>query len=78
MTVLYVMINVYFRMKVIVVEKDEPIEQEIDLTKIYNYKDFPDKVSGRCDNCGNTIFKSSVKDFVFLRECRQCGMKKSI
>ena len=78
MTVLYVMINVYFRMKVIVVEKDEPVEQEIDLTKIYNYKDFPDKVSGRCDNCGNTIFKSSVKDFVFLRECRQCGMKKSI
>jgi uncharacterized protein with PIN domain len=78
MTVLYVMINVYFRMKVIVVENDEPIEQEIDLTKIYNYKDFPDKVSGRCDNCGNTIFKSSVKDFVFLRECRQCGMKKSI
>ena len=78
MTVLYVMINVYFRMKVIVVEKDESIEQEIDLTKIYNYKDFPDKVSGRCDNCGNTIFKSSVKDFVFLRECRQCGMKKSI
>ena len=72
------MINVYFRMKVIVVEKDEPVEQEIDLTKIYNYKDFPDKVSGRCDNCGNTIFKSSVKDFVFLRECRQCGMKKSI
>ena len=41
-------------------------------------EDFPDKVSGRCDNCGNTIFKSSVKDFVFLRECRQCGMKKSI
>ena len=78
MTVLYVMINVYFRMKVIVVEKDEPVEQEIDLTKIYNYKVFPDKVSGRCDNCGNTIFKSSVKDFVFLRECRQCGMKKSI
>ena len=78
MTVLYVMINVYFRMKVIVVENDEPIEQEIDLTKVYNYKDFPDKVSGRCDNCGNTIFKSSVKDFVFLRECRQCGMKKSI
>ena len=65
-------------MKVIVVEKDEPIKQEIDLTKIYNYKDFPDKVSGRCDNCGNTLFKSSVKDFIFLRECRQCGMKKSI
>ncbi|WP_242321748.1 hypothetical protein [Bacillus cereus group sp. BfR-BA-01354] len=34
--------------------------------------------SGRCDNCGNTAFKSSVKDFIFLRECRQCGMKKII
>ena len=76
------MIIVYFKMKVIAVEKDGPFgqtnEQEIDLTKIYNYKDFPDKVSGRCDNCGNTLFKSSVKDFIFLRECRQCGMKKSI
>lgn len=36
------------------------------------------KISGRCDNCGNTAFKSSVKDFIFLRECRQCGMKKII
>ncbi|WP_252195840.1 hypothetical protein [Bacillus mycoides] len=36
------------------------------------------KISGRCDNCGNTSFKSSVKDFIFLRECRQCGMKKII
>lgn len=34
--------------------------------------------SGRCDNCGNTAFKSSVKNFIFLRECRQCGMKKII
>ncbi len=69
-------------MKVIIVENSESFEQsndqEIDLNKVYNYKEFPDKVSGRCDNCGNTIFKSSVKDFVFLRECRQCGMKKSI
>ena len=42
------MITVYFMMKVIVVEKDGPIkqtnEQEIDLTKIYNYKDFPIKL----------------------------------
>jgi|RhiMetdeSRZDD1v2_1073273.scaffolds.fasta_scaffold933273_1 hypothetical protein len=82
MIFLYDMIKVYFKMKVIIVEKDGPFEQineqEIDLTKIYNYKDFPDKISGRCDNCGNTLFKSSVKDFIFLRECRQCGMKKSI
>lgn len=34
--------------------------------------------SGRCDNCGSAQFKSSVKDYVFLRECRQCGMKKTI
>jgi rubredoxin len=53
-------------------------EQEYDLSKIYVYKEFPDKISGRCDNCGNTSFKSSVKDFIFLRECRQCGMKKII
>ena len=41
-------------------EKDDSLvqsnEQEYDLTKIYNYKEFPDKVSGRCDNCGNTPF----------------------
>lgn len=70
--------------KVIVVEKDNQLEQNFesenkyDLTKIYDYKEFPDKISGRCDNCGNTLFKSSVKDFVFIRECRNCGMKKSI
>ncbi|MCM3457565.1 hypothetical protein U0534_20915 [Bacillus atrophaeus] len=31
---------------------------------------------GRCDNCDYTLFKSSVKSGVFLRECRRCGMKK--
>ncbi|MCM3773729.1 hypothetical protein M3225_25105 [Priestia aryabhattai] len=36
------------------------------------------KNSGRCDNCNSAYFKSSVKGGVFLRECRQCGMKKSI
>ncbi|PEZ50154.1 hypothetical protein CN367_02900 [Priestia megaterium] len=36
------------------------------------------KVSGRCDNCNSAYFKSSVKGGVFLRECRQYGMKKSI
>lgn len=36
------------------------------------------KISGRCDNCGNSVFKSSVKDFIYLRECRKCGMKKII
>ena len=50
----------------------------IDLTKIYDYKDFPDKQSGRCDNCDNSHFKSRVNDGKFLRECRHCGMKKLI
>ena len=44
----------------------------------YDYAEFPDKVSGRCDNCNSSYFKSSVKGGVFLRECRECGMKKSI
>lgn len=29
---------------------------EIDLTKTYDYKDMPDLMSGRCDNCGNAHF----------------------
>ncbi len=53
-------------------------EQKYDLNKIYTYTEHPDKISGRCDNCGNTAFKSSVKNFIYLRECRKCGMKKSI
>ncbi|MEI2316482.1 hypothetical protein CN324_21555 [Bacillus anthracis] len=58
-------------------ENKEP-KQEYDLSKVYTYTEHPDKISGRCDNCGNTAFKSSVKNFIYLRECRQCGMKKSI
>ncbi|WP_436668800.1 hypothetical protein [Priestia megaterium] len=57
---------------------EEIKEQEIDLDKVYDYVEFPDKVSGRCDNCNSAYFKSSVKDGVFLRECRDWGMKKSI
>jgi hypothetical protein len=51
---------------------------EYDLEKIYDYEEYPDKISGRCDNCGNALFKSSVYNYVFVRECRQCGMKKRI
>ncbi|MCF6800090.1 hypothetical protein [Priestia megaterium] len=50
----------------------------LDLNKIHEYADLPDKVSGRCDNCNSAYFKSSVKGGVFLCECRGCGMKKSI
>ncbi|WP_169787420.1 hypothetical protein [Sporosarcina globispora] len=54
---------------------DQP---EYDFDKVYDYQDFPDKASGRCDNCGKAHFKSSVKDYVFIRECSNCGLKKSI
>ncbi|WP_404319263.1 hypothetical protein [Bacillus lumedeiriae] len=53
-------------------------EKKYDLTIVYDYKERPDIVSGRCDNCGNAQFKSSMKNTIFLRECRECGMKKSI
>ncbi|MGO4897494.1 hypothetical protein ACG2QI_00535 [Bacillus sp. GM2] len=49
-----------------------------DTTIVYDYKEYPDAHHGRCDNCDYTLFKSSVKDGIFLRECRRCGMKKSI
>lgn len=68
----------YIFAKVMAVEKEQTNENKYDVTKIYDYKEFPDKISGRCDNCGHALFKSSVKDFVFIRECRNCGMKKRI
>ncbi|AME08474.1 hypothetical protein [Bacillus sp. SDLI1] len=49
-----------------------------DVTVVYDYKEYPDVKYGRCDNCDCALFKSSVKSGVFLRECRRCGMKKSI
>ncbi|MEH7330973.1 hypothetical protein V7085_26600, partial [Priestia megaterium] len=32
----------------------------------------------RYDHCNSSYFKSSIKGGIFLRECRECGMKKSI
>ncbi|PFJ03208.1 hypothetical protein [Priestia megaterium] len=59
-------------------EQQEDKYSNIDLTKIYEYSDMPDKVSGRCDNCGSVRFKSSVGGGKFLRDCTNCGMKKNI
>lgn len=53
-------------------------QQEYDLSITYNIKEYPDIKSGRCDNCDNAQFKSSIKNAIFLRECRKCGMKKII
>ncbi|MCM3787467.1 hypothetical protein M3221_03435 [Domibacillus indicus] len=52
--------------------------QEIDLSITYNIREFPDIKSGRCNNCGNAHFKSSIKNMAFLHECRSYGMKKII
>ncbi|WP_241475611.1 hypothetical protein [Priestia flexa] len=59
-------------------EDTEELYANIDLTKTYEYKDLPDKISGRCDNCGSVRFKSSVGGGKFLRECTSGGMKKNI
>ena len=56
---------------------EEKEHQEIDLTKVYDYAEYPDKKSGRCDNCNSSYFKSSVKGGIFLRECRECGSATS-
>ncbi|WP_456363483.1 hypothetical protein [Priestia aryabhattai] len=53
-------------------------EEKYDLNKVYDYSEYPDIRSGRCDNCDSAAFKNSVSNGVFLRECRKCGMKKSI
>ncbi|MGG3159771.1 hypothetical protein ABEP50_29465 [Priestia megaterium] len=56
----------------------EEKKQEIDLNKLYDYAEYPDEKSGRCDNYNSSYFKSSVKGDVFLHGCYECGMKKSI
>ncbi|MFK2827153.1 hypothetical protein QYG89_16140 [Bacillus sp. B190/17] len=52
--------------------------KKYDLTIIYDYKEHPDILSGHCNNCENTPFKSPMKNNIFLRECCECNMKKSI
>ena len=59
-------------------EEKKDMYANIDLNKVYEYSEMPDKVSGRCDNCGSVKFKSSVGGGKFLRECTSCGMKKNI
>ncbi|MDI3411290.1 hypothetical protein QKW52_17715 [Bacillus sonorensis] len=49
-----------------------------DLTIVYDYNQYPDMHHGRCDNCDYTLFKSSVKNGQFLRECRALRHEKSI
>ncbi|QJX81087.1 hypothetical protein FDZ14_33825 (plasmid) [Priestia megaterium] len=53
-------------------------EQEISFLQAQMRVTLNIRISGRCDNCNLAYFKSSVKGGVFLHECRQCCMKKSI
>ncbi|PFE34909.1 hypothetical protein CN270_09345 [Priestia megaterium] len=59
-------------------ENNEEKYTNLELNKIYEYANLPDKVSGRCDNCNSAYFKNSVKSSVFLCECFECGIKKNI
>ncbi len=52
-------------------------EIEYDLNKIYDYKELPDKISGRCDNCNQASFTSRAGGGLFIRECNNCGMKRA-
>ncbi|WP_313803302.1 hypothetical protein [Cytobacillus sp.] len=54
------------------------IEKEIDFSLVYDFNEYPDKNSGRCDNCDKAHFHSSISGGKLIRECSNCGMKKSI
>ncbi|MFO1442876.1 hypothetical protein KDN24_06560 [Bacillus sp. Bva_UNVM-123] len=54
------------------------MKKEYDFEKIYDFLEYPDKVSGRCDNCGKAHFKSKIENRMLIRECRNCGLKKRI
>ena len=51
--------KLYLKEEVLKIEEKQ--QQEIVLDKVYDYAEYPDKVSGRCDNCNSAYFKSSVK-----------------
>lgn len=59
-------------------KKPEDYYGTFDTSIIYEYKDQPDIRAGRCDNCGSAHFQSTVGGGQYVRECRQCGMKKNI
>jgi hypothetical protein len=62
----------------VIMENNEDKYANLDLTKVYDYKDLPDKISGRCDNCGNARFKTRVGDGQYLRKCTTCGLTKNL
>ncbi|MDD9787160.1 hypothetical protein, partial [Bacillus subtilis] len=49
-----------------------------DTSIVYEFNEYPDDRSGRCDNSDYTLYKSTEKVGKFIRERRRCGMKKNI
>lgn len=62
----------------VIMENNEDKYANLDLTKVYDYKDLPDKISGRCDHCGNARFKTKVGNGLYLRKCVNCGLTKNL
>lgn len=58
--------------------KPEDHYDTFDTSIVYEYKDQPDIISGRCDNCGSAHFHSKVGNGMYLRKCSNCGMSKNI
>ncbi|MGG3890314.1 hypothetical protein ABET40_14575 [Metabacillus fastidiosus] len=57
---------------------DETALKDYDVSIIYDYKEHPDIIAGRCDNCNCSLFASSISKGAYLRKCTNCGMTKSI
>ncbi|MGG3889985.1 hypothetical protein [Metabacillus fastidiosus] len=49
---------------------EHPDISKYDLDKVSLFTEFPDKSSGRCNNYDKAHFENSVKNSVFLRQCR--------
>ncbi|MED4534924.1 hypothetical protein ABET51_15540 [Metabacillus fastidiosus] len=49
---------------------EHPDISKYDLDKVYVFTEFPDKFSGQCNNYDKAHFENSVKNSVFLRQCR--------
>ena len=49
-----------------------------DKSKVYDIIKYPDRISGRCDDCGEAKFTSRIEDRKLVRKCKKCRLQKSI
>ncbi len=61
-----------------IMDNKEDKYANLDLNKVYEYAELPDRISGRCDNCGNARFKTRVGNGQYLRKCTTCGLTKNL